>query len=226
MTEPIAAGRDADVFALDDHRVLRRYRRDADVAREATIMAHVGRHGYPVPEIFEAHGADLIMERIDGPTMARALVDGELGIADAAAMIADLLARLHELPPPAGAEAGTVVVHLDLHPENVMVTDAGPKVIDWCNATTGPADLDTALSALIVAQVAIGSIDHPIGTAAGEFVDRFVALAPGNPTRLLDRALAIRLGNRTMSPEELAALPTAAARVRAAADANHRRDND
>jgi aminoglycoside phosphotransferase (APT) family kinase protein len=214
VTEPLASGRDADVFALDDRRVLRRYRRAADVTAEAAIMAHVGSYGYPVPDVYDAYGPDLIMERIDGPTMAQALIAGEIGVPDGAALLADLLGRLHEVPAPPGAAGGACVVHLDLHPENVMLTAAGPKVIDWCNATAGAADLDTALSALIVAQVAIGSIDHPMGPAAGEFLDRFLALAPGDPVRLLDDALALRLANVTMSADELAALPSAAARVR------------
>ena len=39
MTEPIAAGREADVFALDDRRVLRRYRADRPGARRMPIRA-------------------------------------------------------------------------------------------------------------------------------------------------------------------------------------------
>ena len=43
----------------------------------------------------------------------------------------------------------------------------GPVAIDWGNAGDGPGDLDTALCALILAQVAIGSIEHPLVTEAG-----------------------------------------------------------
>jgi Ser/Thr protein kinase RdoA (MazF antagonist) len=132
-----------------------------------------------------------------------------MGIDEGAAMLADLLARLHAIP--ATSEA---ILHLDLHPENVLITGAGPVVIDWCNARTGPADLDTALSALIMAQLAIGSIPHELAATAGEFLDRFLEHAPGDPLRGLDAALDMRLNNRTMTPDELAALPAAAARVR------------
>lgn len=38
----IASGRDADVFALGDDRVLRRYRLGGDVGPEAELMAYVG----------------------------------------------------------------------------------------------------------------------------------------------------------------------------------------
>lgn len=209
MTEPIAAGRDADVFALDDRRVLRRYRREADVSGEAAIMRYVAGHGYPVPEVFEAYGQDMVMTRVDGPTMAQALLGGRMGIDEGAAVLADLLARLHAIPV-----TSEPILHLDLHPENVLLSAAGPVVIDWCNARTGPPDLDTALSALIMAQLAIGSIPHELMATAGEFLDRFLEHAPGDPLSGLDAALDMRLNNRTMTADELAALPAAAARVR------------
>jgi aminoglycoside phosphotransferase (APT) family kinase protein len=211
VTEPIAAGRDADVFALNGQRVLRRYRRDTDVSGEAAIMRYVAGHGYPVPEVFEAYGPDMVMTRVDGPTMAEAMLAGTMPIGEGAAMLADLLARLHAIPGPDGG----AVVHLDLHPENVLISADGPVVIDWCNAGSGPADLDTALSALIMAQLAIGSIRHELSATAGEFLDRFLEHAPGDPLAELGAALQQRLNNRTMTADELAALPAAAARVRA-----------
>jgi aminoglycoside phosphotransferase (APT) family kinase protein len=214
MTEPIAAGREADVFALDDRRVLRRYRNGDDATGEARIMVYLAGLGYPVPEVFEAHGPDLVLERLTGPTMAQSLVAGDLGIAEAARILADLLGRLHALPAWPGTEPGASVRHLDLHPENVMLTASGPVVIDWRNADAGPADLDTAFTALILAQVAIGSIAHPMGAGAGELLDLFLPLAPGDPIRRLDVVVARRAGQPTMSPDEVRMLPAAAARVR------------
>jgi hypothetical protein len=108
------------------------------------------------------------------------------------------------------------VLHLDLHPENVMLTGRGPVVIDWRNAEAGPADLDTAFTALILAQVAIGSIEHPMGAGAGDLLDLFLPIAPGDPLRLLDDVVARRARQSTMSPDEVRMLPTAAARVRKA----------
>jgi Ser/Thr protein kinase RdoA (MazF antagonist) len=146
--------------------------------------------------------------------MAQAMAAGELDLGDGAAMLAELLRRLHELPPLPGA--ARQILHLDLHPENVMLTGRGPVVIDWCNATDGPGDLDTALSALIVAQVAIEH-SHPWSPAAGAFLDAFLVQAPGDPLRLLDEATALRARQLSLRPDETGLLATAAARVRGAA---------
>ena len=94
----LAAGRDADVFALEDGRVLRRYRDGADATVEAEVMRYVARHGYPVPEVFDVTGPDLVMERVDGPTMADAVQAGGLDVDGAGTMLANLHDRLHDIP--------------------------------------------------------------------------------------------------------------------------------
>ena len=209
MTTPIASGREADVFALDERRVLRRYRREADTTAEAAVMNYVGGLGYPVPEVFEARGREMVLERLDGPTMTEAMRTGRTTIEEGAALLADLIARLHELPPWAGDGS---MLHLDLHPENVLLTSRGPVVIDWCNARVGEADLDTGLTAIILAQVAIDGT-HPMAAVAGQTLDVLLPLLPGDPTRLLDQVVDFRAG-QLLTPGETAALPAAAAWVR------------
>ena len=140
------------MFALDDTRVLRRYRTGADVASEAEVMAYVADLGFPVPRLFEAGGTDMVLERLDGPTLAALLLNGQLGPVEGAELLADLLRRLHRLP---GRHGRNSIVHLDLHPENVLMTGRGPMVIDWHNADDGPGDLDTGFTALILAEVAL-----------------------------------------------------------------------
>jgi aminoglycoside phosphotransferase (APT) family kinase protein len=208
---PFAAGREADVFALDDDRVLRRYRDGSDATREVGVMAYLHERGYPVPAVHSAAGPEIVMERLDGPTMAQALLDGTFPLGEAATMLADLLRRLHAIK---GQHGGETVGHFDLHPENVLLTARGPVVIDWRNAEDGPADLDTALTALILAQVAIGSIPHPIRAKAGELLDLFLTAPPGDPLGRLDEAVGMRRVQLTMSADEVGALGTAAARVR------------
>ncbi len=201
MSTPIASGREADIFALDEDRVLRRYRRAADVTDEAEAMAYVAGLGFPVPAVYEARGREMVLERLHGPTMTRAMLDGDLAIEDGAAMLTDLLRRLHELPGRSGSGS---ILHLDLHPDNVLLTGRGPVVIDWCNVADGEPDLDTALSALIMAMVA----DDP---RVVTFLDTFLRLAPGDPRRLLDEATAFRAWQLDCPVDDLAPV---AARVR------------
>ncbi|MBA2773344.1 MAG: phosphotransferase, partial [Nocardioidaceae bacterium] len=120
MTEPIplASGRDADVFVIDAHQVLRRYRDGGDVTPEATIMVYVTEFGFPTPTVYEASGTDLVMERLDGPTMSQALAAGDLDVHAGGALLADLHSRLHALPPRLSADPAHRILHLDLHPDN------------------------------------------------------------------------------------------------------------
>jgi aminoglycoside phosphotransferase (APT) family kinase protein len=215
----VASGRDADVYALDDRLVLRRYRDGGDVAAEAAVMRHVGRHGYPVPTVHTASGTDLVMERLHGPTMLDALIAGDVGIAHSAATLADLHHRLHAVPPHAGDSAASqgqdddaddrAVLHLDLHPANVMLTPAGPVVIDWRNATDGPPDLDVALSALILAHVAVDP-GTPMAVAASALLAAFLRQVGGDPLSMMDDAVAFRRADPNMSAAEVARVAAAA----------------
>jgi aminoglycoside phosphotransferase (APT) family kinase protein len=202
----LAAGRDADVYELDAGRVLRRYRAGGDVAGEAAIMRHVAEHGYPVPAVHAAEGPDLVLERLTGPTMADALRAGDLAIDAGAAMLADLLARLHAVPASGPALS---ILHLDLHPENVMLTARGPVVIDWRNAAEGPAELDVALSALILAQLVVAE------PTAGRLLDALLLRVGPAAEKGIDGALARRRRDPNLTERELADLDSAAALVRA-----------
>lgn len=215
---PLASGRDADVFPIDADRVLRRYRAGGDVAAEATVMRYVLGHGFPAPKVYAADGPDLVLERLAGPTLAQAALGGELSEVATAAVLADLHTRLHALPPRLGAAPGDRILHLDLHPENVVMTAGGPVLIDWRNTAEGPPDLDVALSALILAEVAtdplVGYAEPLRATMAA-----FLGLAGGDPLWMLDRAVAMRRADPTLTPAEVGRLDQAAALVTAAATA-------
>jgi aminoglycoside phosphotransferase (APT) family kinase protein len=207
---PLASGRDADVYALDSGCVLRRYRDGGDVTDEAELMVHVGECGFPVPIVYGASGADLVLERLDGTTMLHALAGGSVGVEWAAATLADLHRRLHQVPPLRGAEPGDRILHLDLHPDNVILSSRGPVVIDWRNAREGPPDLDVALTAVILAQVAVDPA-HSWAGSAGALLTAFLRSADSVPLSTLDAALARRRADRNVTEAELERL--AAARV-------------
>lgn len=42
-----------------------------------------------------------------------------------------------------------VLCHVDFHPDNVIITTDGPKIIDWCNAAAGDPCADAAITAII-----------------------------------------------------------------------------
>jgi aminoglycoside phosphotransferase (APT) family kinase protein len=212
--EVVGSGRNADVFALDGRRVLRRYRDGGDVAAEAATMAYVARFGYPVPRVHHASGPDLVLDRVDGPTMLTALAAGTIDGDAGARLLADLHTRLHALPPRGGDPAHTVL-HLDLHPDNVMLGPAGPVVIDWRNAEEGPADLDVAQTALITAEVAV-DLSHPMAGPARGFVSAFLHYAGGRPGAALATAVARRRRDPALTADETGRLDAAAALVAAA----------
>ncbi|MFG2048297.1 phosphotransferase [Micromonospora sp. NPDC048935] len=206
---PLASGRDADVFAIDDRRVLRRYRNGGDVAAEAAVMAYVGSLGFPVPTVYQARGTDLVMERLDGPTMLSALVAGELDAPAAAACLADLHHRLHALPPRLNPHDDARILHLDLHPDNVVLTSRGPVLIDWRNASEGPANLDVALSAVILAQVAADT-GHPLAAPAATLLGAFLDGVGDGLLTVLGQALAVRRNDPALTTGERERLDAAA----------------
>lgn len=207
---PIAFGRDADVFAIDARTVLRRYRDGSDATAEAKTMAYVAALGFPVPAVHSATGADLVMERLHCPTMLEALVAGSIDVDEGAALLADLHRRLHNLPARLSRDPSARVLHLDLHPGNVMLCARGPVVIDWRNATEGPAELDLAVSALILAEVVVGP-DADMSVAAGAMLDAFLRHTGDGRLRMLDRAVAMRRRDSNLTAEELSRLSSAAA---------------
>jgi aminoglycoside phosphotransferase (APT) family kinase protein len=208
----MARGRTADVYALDPRTVLRRYRDGGDVAAEAAVMTHLHRLGFPVPRVDAASGTDLVMERVDGPTMAQALIDGELSWDVAAKLLADLHRRLHALPARLSTTGGIRIRHLDLHPANVLISARGAVVIDWRNADEGAPELDVAMSALIIAQVGVDQASA-VAPVATRMVRCFLASTGHPPHRVLDEAAAMRAADPNVSPAELRALPQAVALV-------------
>lgn len=189
----LAAGRDATVHALGDDRVLRRTpSAERDLRTEAEVMEHVRSAGYPVPQVFRVGPGEMVLERIDGPTMLEAIEAKVWQVDRHARTLADLHTRLHALTPPAdlaahpsAALAGDAIVHQDLHPGNVLLSPAGPVVIDWTNARRADPDADVALTWLLMA-----AFDHDQAPPTGSLPHRLVtrverAAEPRLRTRLV-----------------------------------------
>ncbi|MEU2507755.1 phosphotransferase [Streptomyces sp. NPDC007863] len=202
---PLGRGRTADVYATDDGGwVLRRYRDGGDTAREAALMVRLAEAGYPVPAVRGAAGPDLVMERLRGPSLMDGLLAGAYEPEAAGALLAGLLDRLHALPGR--------VVHLDLHPGNVVLAeDRGPVVIDWRTAEEGAEPgLDRAMSALILAEVAVSPAPYAPGARAG--LAALLAASPG--PLLLAEARSRRAADPNLTAAEVGALGAAEELVR------------
>jgi aminoglycoside phosphotransferase (APT) family kinase protein len=228
----LARGRAADVFDLGDGTVLRRYRESGrDVDYEARVMRFVAAQGIRVPEVVRAEGTDLVMERVDGPTMLDDLRQRRWMLLVHARRLARIQARLAEvaapewmLAPGTPVEPGAVVLHLDLHPMNVIQGPKGPVLIDWTDAAGGPPGFDAALSYVEIATF----VPEPSVADGVDRFDRFDRFAQrtfssafrrARGRRLVDAFLLAacdhRLADRGTSPDERVAV--AALRKRTAA---------
>jgi aminoglycoside phosphotransferase (APT) family kinase protein len=147
--ELLAQGRDCDIFDRGDGTVLRRSRKAYDQGPEARVLAYAAEHGYPVPSVqaLADEGRDLIMEKVEGPTMVQALERRPWRARAVGRQLGELHNRLHEIPGPdwlLRLPEGDALLHFDLHPQNVILSPGGPVVIDWTNACVGEPGVDVA----------------------------------------------------------------------------------
>jgi len=210
----IGRGRAADVYALDDRRVLRRYRTAYSGAAEADLMRYLRQAGFPVPEVFDVDGADLVMERLDGRDMLTDLASRPWRVTRHARVLAGLHDRLHQIAAPPGLRQplgrGERILHLDLHPGNVMLTAGGPVVIDWTNGVAGPAGADVAMACLIMASSDVDDLPRWLRPAAGGlrrlFLRRFRAAVRDDPGPYLAEVARYRMTDPNVRPAEAARL--------------------
>jgi aminoglycoside phosphotransferase (APT) family kinase protein len=151
----LASGRDGDIFEFGPGLVLRKAKNGRVIEDEARTIAYAREHGYPVPKIHDvrAGGTEIVMERIEGPMMMDAMLKQPSRMARYARELADLHDRLHVIPAPdwlPDLDGGDRLLHLDLHPMNVMMTPSGPIVIDWPNAARGDALSDVAVTVVLL----------------------------------------------------------------------------
>ena len=190
LTNPIAAGRTAEIFAWDEKYVLKLYFShfpDDEAENEAALINSVTEAGVPTPAVVETTTINgrcgFIMERIAGESLLT-LLQADLGQAgEYAQMLAELHANLHQyqskdLPqardwlarkinwaqPLTDDEKTAVLDHLqtlpeadnichaDFHLDNIIMTEVGPVIIDWCNANRGHPLSDVARTTLMLSK--------------------------------------------------------------------------
>ena len=214
----IAKGRSAEIFEYGEGKVLRRLRDGRTVpAHEPIVMRAVRAAGYPVPEVFDVDGGDMVMERVAGVDMVKDIERRPWRARRYGALLADLHTRLAAIPVDPAVLSGDdvtvaygapeIYVHGDLHPMNVILTDRGPVVIDWEGARIGPRDADAAITWMLLA---IGELDdvpwflRPIvGLVRAQLLRTFLAGVPKPSAVTIRAACEFRLTrDRNMRPVE------------------------
>jgi aminoglycoside phosphotransferase (APT) family kinase protein len=208
----LATGRDCDIFEYGPGLVLRRSRHGRSMALEARTMDYVRHHGYPVPSVHEisADGTCMVLERVDGVTMVDAIRRRPWNISRYGSMLAELHIRLHEIPAPdflasAPMGSGDMVVHLDLHPLNVMIGTNGPVVIDWPNARRGDPVSDVCLAWVLMesGEVPGGMVGKVLGLFRSLLVNGFLSRFDREKLRAsLREVVAWKVQDPNMSPAE------------------------
>ena len=212
---------------------------------EAAIMRYLRERGYPVPAVHAVSGPDMVMDLVDGPTMLADLGTRPWRLWRHARTLAALHRRLHAIPapdwlpsyashpafaglddrdglPPMVSEALTgpeTLLHLDLHPDNVILSGRGPVVIDWRNTRRGDGAVDVATTWLIMATSEIpdsGFKGRLIGLVRDLFVDAFVRQAGrAAAARQIPSVARYRLADRNLLPRERPAIYALARRAAA-----------
>ena len=223
----LAAGRDCDIFDYGPGLVLRRSRHGRTMEPEARIMDYARQHGFPVPAVdhVSADGMELVMQRVDGSTMVGAIERRPWTVRRQGALLAELHRRLHDIPAPDFVPAaplgnGDRLLHLDLHPLNVILGPAGPVVIDWTGAASGDPGLDIGIAWLLMAagEVPAAAWKRPFTAwARARLVSSFLAGAGDSPARTHLRDLVEwKSADPNMSAAEIARMRRVLAEVDAA----------
>jgi aminoglycoside phosphotransferase (APT) family kinase protein len=149
------------------------------VANEALAASAASGH-LPVPRVLDRLDLDgvcaILLERVPGRTAGELASESPVRAAatgSACGRLHDALAQvaappsLREAPGANGNERR--LLHLDLHPFNVLVDDGGEPtgVIDWANAAAGDPELDRARTwSILTLDPAARRRDHDPGWVA------------------------------------------------------------
>jgi tRNA A-37 threonylcarbamoyl transferase component Bud32 len=207
----LASGQDSDVFIRSDGLLVKRTRTGRDLRREAEMMSYLSGHGIPVPRVYEVEEDELVMQYVPGPRMSEEIgrkpwLAGRLG-----RDLAELHHRLDVIAAPDFLSGEGNLLHLDLHPGNVVLGPDGPVAIDWACAARGDRRVDLALSWLAMA---VGKL-RPIRRAArSRLVKSFLAGVDDAVRQAMPAAAEIRLARHDRDPDEVRAVEELVERCR------------
>jgi tRNA A-37 threonylcarbamoyl transferase component Bud32 len=187
------------------------------MAHEARIMEYVRARGYPVPAVQEVSddGLRLVMQRIDGLNMVDTLVKRPWAVRHYGRLLADLHHSLHALSTPEWLPASAIgegnrIVHLDLHPLNVIMSPTGPVVIDWTNARRGDPATDLALTWVLLEAGSVSTnrvVGAVLGRARRLLTDAFLgSVDAADLERSLRSVVTWKVHDPNMSAEEQAGM--------------------
>ena len=219
--------------------------------REALAMRAVTAAGLPVPDVIRtdtiAGRPAMLTTFLPGTTVAAALAGNPERAAATGRTLGRLLGEINRLPAPAGLappgqwldRAGPALaplrdrlaampnadrlLHLDFHPENVMVDgDDVSGVIDWTNTLPGPPHIDLGRSRAILRMIRmLPDVPTAVATGVEAFAAGLVAghasihgpdpdpdltLAWGVATQCVDFAPQAAMPESWVTPELLAQL--------------------
>jgi aminoglycoside phosphotransferase (APT) family kinase protein len=167
MNELVGSGRAAEVFRHGPATVVRRYRDHRDCTHEIRAMEWLRTQGLPVPRVDVASDqGSIIMEYISGQSMFEQLSGAPQGFVSHARTLAKLQRQINAVAAPSWFPqrgGGGVVVHMDLHPMNVIYGPNGPVVIDWTNFGRGLASIDAATTAVLVGSFEVKQLHERVG---------------------------------------------------------------
>jgi Ser/Thr protein kinase RdoA (MazF antagonist) len=199
----LASGQEADVYLRPDGLLVKRSRTGRDPGPEAELMRYLRRHGVPVPRVADASGTDLVMEYVPGPRMSEE-VDAKPWRAGALGReLAELHRRLDDVPAPAFLDGEGALLHLDLHPGNVVLGPEGPVVVDWASARRGDRRVDVAMSWLALAVAPLRPFKR---LARSRLLRGFLAGVDGGVREAMPAAAAIRLARHQRDEAEVSAV--------------------
>jgi aminoglycoside phosphotransferase (APT) family kinase protein len=221
----VAVGRDSQLFDAGPGLLVKRARAERSLEYEANAMELVRGFGVPVPKVHEVRndGTEIVMERVEGPTMMQWIERGPWRLDAAGRLLGELGDRVHGVPAPSwlhdAGDDGDRVLHLDLHPLNVIMSSDGPVLIDWANTARGAPSTEDALTWILLAT---GELDEPnvlrrtiVVLFRNVFVQRYLAHRDRDATRAaLPHAAALRLCVPNIRPGETAAIEQLLARTR------------